>query len=261
VAVLNTIRYGDPAGAPLLALHGITGHARRWEHLGTGAWAHRAVLAVDLRGHGFSTWAPPWSMAQMVEDVLDTLDAADAEGLHAPYDVLGQSYGGLIALHLLAVEPARVRRIVLLDPGLVREPDLMEREAEWLLATDGWATREEALRHRNAGLGEAIHPDVLVEAEQHLVQGEDGRFRFRFSRAAVIAALSELARPLPSLATPRPTLLVAAQRPRIVRPEVSAALGSQLGSHYREIAVDCGHMVHWERPTQTAELVDEFLSS
>jgi pimeloyl-ACP methyl ester carboxylesterase len=36
-------------------------------------------LAVDLRGHGFSTWAPPWSMSQLVDDALDALDVDRVE--------------------------------------------------------------------------------------------------------------------------------------------------------------------------------------
>ena len=54
------------------------------------------VHLVDLRGHGRSTSDGPWSIAQHVTDLLDTMDA---HGL-ASVDVLGHSYGGAIALAL-----------------------------------------------------------------------------------------------------------------------------------------------------------------
>ena len=286
MTVLHTVRHGDPEAPPLLALHGVTGHARRWDRLATERWGDRHVVAVDLRGHGFSTWAPPWSIEQVVDDVLDTLDHL---GLGAT-DVVGHSYGGAVGLHLLARSPQRVERLVLLDPGFERDPQLMAGEAEALLGRDGWATRAEATDARSAGwlvtepdrftpagrlaghtddsappsapaasAGQRVHPDVLADVEQHLVAGPDGRFRFRFARAAAVTTFGELCRAVPVVPQPRPTLLVVASRAGVVTPSVLDHLSEQLGPDLEIATLDCGHMVFWDRFDDTADVVAAFL--
>jgi lipase len=282
VTVLHAVHHGDPGAPPLLALHGVTGHARRWDRLTTERWHDRHVVAVDLRGHGRSTWAPPWSIEQVVADVLDTLDHAGIEAT----DVVGHSYGGAIALHLLARSPHRVGRLVLLDPGFERDPRLMAAEADALMGRDGWATRAEAVDARSAGwlvtepdrrgaagrlaaapspaspaspAGPDVHPDVLAEIEHHLEPGHDGRFRFRFSRAAAVATFGELCRPVPAVPEPRPTRLVVASRSRVVTPAVVEQLERQLGAELEITTLDCGHMVFWDRFGDTADLVAAFL--
>ncbi len=78
MSVLNVHEFGDPGGAPLLAVHGINAHGRRFVRLATEGWPERHTLAVDLRGHGRSTYDGPWNMAQHVTDLIDTLDGARA---------------------------------------------------------------------------------------------------------------------------------------------------------------------------------------
>jgi lipase len=255
MALLHVERWGD--GPPLLALHGVTGHARRWERLATEAWPHRHTIAVDLRGHGRSTWLPPWSTEQMVLDVLETMDAV---GL-ADAAIVGNSYGATVALHLLAVAPERVRCIAALDPALQQAPQPLVDAAEAMIAEDGFATREQAAEARNVCGADGVHPAVLAELDHHLERGTDGRFRFRHSRPAAIAIFGELARPVPMIREPRPVLVLAAERPRIVTASVSAGLRAMLGDAYQEVALDCGHLLYWERFDETAALVEAFLAA
>jgi pimeloyl-ACP methyl ester carboxylesterase len=88
---------------------------RQWRRLSTAlaAGGFRAIVP-DLAGHGQS---PPWPEAQPfsfrtdVEDTTARLDGVD-EGV----DVVGHSYGGLVALLAAVSRPARVRSLVLYDP-------------------------------------------------------------------------------------------------------------------------------------------------
>src|SRR5262245_39716879 len=97
MTLLNIHEFGDPSGEPVLAVHGITAHGRRFTRLATEAWPSRRTIAVDLRGHGRSTYDAPWSIQQHVTDLIDTLDSLGLESL----DVVGHSYGGAISLSLL----------------------------------------------------------------------------------------------------------------------------------------------------------------
>jgi lipase len=256
VTVLHSHTYGAADGPPLLAVHGVTGHARRYERAATEGWSHRRTLAVDLRGHGFSTWEPPWSIEQHVDDLLDTLDAQALDVV----DVVGHSYGGAIAVNLLGRAPERVRRVVLLDPALEMDPPAMRERAEGTIAFTGFETVEDAIRARNDGLGPEIHPAVPIEIEQHLVTTEDGRCRFRFSPLAVATGFGEVCRPLPALPEPRPTLLVVAEQADLVTPRQIAHLQQLLGDQLATATVESGHMVYWERFDETVALVNGFLA-
>jgi lipase len=272
MVALHTVRHGVPGGEPLLLLHGVTGHGRRWDALASGPWSHRDVLAPDLRGHGLSTWEPPWSIETLVDDVVEVLDH---HGI-ATVDVVGHSFGGSIAAHLLARFPDRVRRLVLLDPGFSRDPALMAAEAEAMVVSDGWASVADARAARRGGWlslvedapsgGTIVVADRFSEAldhelDTHLVAGPDGRLRFRFSPAAVTTGLGELSRPVPAVPEPRPTLLVVAGREVIVTPAVLAELRDRFGALLRDEVLDSGHMVLWERPDEVASLVEGFLST
>ena len=255
---LHCERYGPLDGAPLLAIHGVTGHARRFERLANQAWSDRRVLSVDLRGHGRSTSDAPWHLEQHVTDVLDTLSA---QGWDDPVDVVGHSFGGAIATFLLALAPRRVRRLVLLDPALHTPGPQALANAEAALAFEGHATVEDAAAARRVQLPEAAHDVIDAELEAHLVESPDGRFRYRFAVAPVVAAWGEMARVTPIMPLRRPTLLVLAAGAQICGPAYVAALREALGGALTIVELDCGHMVYWERFDDTAKLVAEFLGA
>jgi lipase len=254
VSVLHTYELGDPTGAPLLAIHGVTAHGRRFRRLAEEAWPERRTIAVDLRGHGHSTYDGPWSVPQHVTDLLDTLDAVGVDDA----DVVGHSFGGLLAIALLAVTPDRVRRVVLLDPALLLPGPVASQMATEMIDAAGWASVEEATVARNAGLGDTIHRAVVEDVEQHLVRGDDGRYRFRFHKPAVVTAYGEACLPLPAGVAARPTLLVAASRGGFVQDDVVDGLRRLLGESLAATTVDSGHMLYWERFDETAAAVNDF---
>ena len=61
---LSITEWGDPQGQPVICLHGVTGHGRRFRRLAEERLATYRVVGVDYRGHGSSTWEPPWSVEQ-----------------------------------------------------------------------------------------------------------------------------------------------------------------------------------------------------
>jgi lipase len=253
VAVLHSHRLGDPSGEPLLAIHGITGHGMRYRRLAEQGWPDRATLTVDLRGHGRSTAVAPWSIEQHVADLLDTLDDA---GWTEPVDVVGHSYGGAIGLRLPF---DRVRRLVLLDPAFAVPA---ERSAEMAAATidhPGYPDAAAARADRAATLDQSGHWALDEEVAEHLDTARSP-MRFRFDRAAVVAGWGELARGVPNLDDPVPTLLVIAEQAGIVRPDVVAALTEELGAALTIRRIDCGHMLYWERFEETAAAVRQFLA-
>lgn len=255
MAVLHTHRFGARHGESLLAVHGITAHGRRFRRLAEEAWPERQTLAVDLRGHGRSTFDGPWSIRQHVTDLLDTLDDAGWDAV----DVVGHSYGGAIGLALLATAPERVRRLVLLDPALALAGDFASNAAADTIEFAGWATVEEATIARNAGLGEDINWGVAEDIAEHLVQGDDGRFRFRYHKPAVVTGWGEVCYPLPVSISAVPALLVVADKAELVSDATIAGLEGLFGELLRVEHLDAGHMHYWERFEETAQMVTAFL--
>jgi lipase len=256
VTVLHTYEFGDPTGAPLLAIHGVTGHGRRFRRLAEEALPERRTIAVDLRGHGYSTYDGPWSVPQHVTDLVDTLDALDVDAA----DVLGHSFGGQLAIALLAAAPDRVLSVVLLDPALLIPGHEASELATMNIEAPGWSSVDEAIVARNAGLGDTINPALPEEIEQHLVHGDDGRYRFRYHKPAVVTAYGEVCLPLPTSLAARPTLLVGASRATFVRDDVVDALRALLGESLTVTSIDSGHMLYWERFDETAAAVTAFLA-
>ena len=256
MAALHAHEFGDPTGVPLLAVHGVTGHGRRYRRLAEEALPRRRTLAVDLRGHGRSTNDGPWSIPQHVADCVDTLDSY---GLGA-VDVIGHSYGGAIALALLVAAPDRVRRLVLLDPALAQSGERASQLAMQTINDPGWLTVEEATIARNAGLGDEINPGVVEDIAEHLVEGEDGRFRFRFHKPAVVTAWGEVCTPLPDQLQAVSALLVVADRAELVSPDIEAGLVALFGGQLDVVHLDCGHMLYWERFDETAAAITSFLT-
>lgn len=74
------------------------------------------VFLYDLRGHGMS--ARP-AQGYRLQDMVDDLEALlDAAAIRKPVVLIGNSYGGLLALAFASRLPARVARIALIDGHL-----------------------------------------------------------------------------------------------------------------------------------------------
>jgi lipase len=204
-----------------LAIHGVTAHGERYRRLAQEAFPERRWLAVDLRGHGRSTWDAPWTVERHVADLLETLDAEGAERVV----VIGHSYGGMIGLHLLATAPERVSRLALLDPAIELPGGWMPGYADDIIEDAGWATPAEALAKRLEGRSPQSLADATEDVQRHVYLAPDGRYRMRFCRGAAVAGWSEMARTTVSVAhASRPCLLVVAKQEQIVRPELRAAV-------------------------------------
>ena len=247
---------GAADGPPLLALHGVTGHGGRWAPVAERGLPDRRWLAPDLRGHGVSTWDAPWTAEQHVADLLDTLDAERVERC----DVVGHSFGGLLATFLAAAAPQRVGRVALVDPAIAQPGHEMLEAAEETRHDEGWESREAALAARSEGRPPQALPFVADDLAVALDHGDDGRYRLRFCRSTVITAWSEMARPPASLAGfGGELLLVPALQDGMVTPALRTALAADLGDRFSEHGIEAGHMVYWDAFDELVEVLAGFL--
>ena len=137
---------------PLVVLHGGPGVPHDYTLRLAGIAAQgRAVVHYDQLGCGRSTHLPDkgadfWTV-QLFLDELDNL--LDALGIRTSYDVLGQSWGGMLAAEHAVLRPAGLRALI-----IANSPASMEiwlAEANRLRAELPADVQATLLRHEQAG--------------------------------------------------------------------------------------------------------------
>ncbi len=242
-------RYGPVGGPLVLALHGLTGHGRRWQPLATEYLPEVRMLAPDLRGHGRSISLPPWTFETVVADVAAVLDGR-------PALVVGHSFGGTVAIRLAARYPDLVRGLVLLDPAVGMPADLIDHIARATLARPDYADVEEARLDKLETAWADVDTALLTaELAEHLVPAADGRVQWRVHLPAIVSYWGQLARGIVLPPAEVPTVLVQAMKAQIVTPQFRAALGAHLGDRLTVHEFDCDHMVAQARPAETAAVL------
>jgi lipase len=248
---LHLYEWGDPAAAPVVCLHGVTSYGGRFDLLAQQLSGR--MIAPDLLGHGRSPWEPPW-------DVDAHLAAIKASVPDGPATWVGHSFGGRLAVELAARDPARVERLVLLDPAIQVLPHVALDLAELERADVSYATVEDAVQARyDAGRVLLAPRKRVIESDAgHLDLGPDGRLRYRYCKSAVIAAWSIMASPPPPPAQV-PTLIVLGADSWLTLDEHVQVYRDALGDLVEVVTVPGGHTVYWDALDETSEAVAGFL--
>lgn len=250
---LHLYEWGDPAAPHVVCLHGVTGHGRRFRKLAEERLAARFhVLAPDLRGHGRSSWEEPWALAAHVQDLLETFTE--------PAAWVGHSFGGRLTMEVAARRPDLVERAALLDPAMNVPLEYARELAAYESQPKEFTSLEEAFAERSVGLLRSPRGFVDEELREHVVCGEDGCFRYRYSHAAVAAAYLELVIPPPPYESLRlPTLLLVGSHSKIVGAGEAELYRRALGDLLELLVVPGGHSVLWDAFDETADALERFL--
>lgn len=249
---LHAVHFGGE-GRPIVLLHGVTGHGWQWHDVAGPLTLWGQVLAVDLRGHGDSQWSAQgdYQTDRHVEDVAAVLghfeDAAD---------VVGLSWGGLIAMRLAARHPHLVNRLVVLDVPTRFDAgphDVPERPARF-------ADREAVVAWERSANPAA--PDHLVDvvadhgvrpdADGALVRKHDPRFlsEWPFRAEAYDADWA---------AVSAPTLLVRAAQSSVLSAAAFEAMLAANASATGTTIEHSGHVLPLDRPFDLADSLEAFL--
>jgi 3-oxoadipate enol-lactonase len=242
------------SGDPLVLIPGTFSDRRTWAKV-VGALTPRfRCLLLDPRGTGASADpGRPFGPDDLVDDVLEAMDAAGFERAH----LLGHSLGAHVALLLAARHPDRVRRVVAAAPTAHADLHLES-------VFDLWeALIRSELPDHVVNLGVVLlafgrdGPERLLAA---LVREMDAhpipratmlRYVECDRRLDLRQALSRLDAPLLVVAGEQDALSGVAQ-PRSI---AEAVPGSRL-----EVLAACGHSPQLERAAAFARLVAEFLT-
>jgi pimeloyl-ACP methyl ester carboxylesterase len=257
MTVFRILRWGSDELPPVVCLHDVRGHARRYERLARVLEPGRLVVAYDLRGHGRSPWSGPHSIEQHADDLDDVMDACefDQAGL------IGDGLGARVAIAYAIRHQERINSLTLLEPPIAPIPAEMHRRARAERAGGGYASLDEAIDQRRIEDGLEHTPRALLEEEmaEHLVADEDGLFRYRYSREAAAEGLDELAQPETRLGELLcPTMVIRGEQSQWVSDSDVESIGDAV-RRLRIEEVPGGHELLWDALAETSALVRDFL--
>lgn len=145
-------------GSPLVMLHGGVNPSDTFgAPLAEMAKTHQ-VIAIHLRGHGFSTDADePWSYEQMADDVAALLGELGMEKA----DFMGWSTGGGVAIQTAIRHPEVVGKLIVISMNIKDTGNFPEVEAEFDAMPENAAQYAEGVAA--SPLAE-LYPDIDWEA-------------------------------------------------------------------------------------------------
>jgi pimeloyl-ACP methyl ester carboxylesterase len=252
----------------VLCLHGWPQHWYEWRHLLPALADRHRVLALDLRGFGWSD-APGdgYEKENLATDVLAVLDELGIERVK----LVGHDWGGWIGFLLCLREPQRFERYLALNilppwtTARAMAPHLWRFWYQWLILSPEIGYR----LHRSG----AFVPRVLVGASvrrEAWDQAALDSFAARYTEPARARAAVQMYRvfnlreTLPMIrgryAEQRltvPTRMLFGTGDRALRPEVLAGYERHAEDMEVEFVPGCGHFIADEMPELVAERARE----
>tara|TARA_R110000823_G_scaffold291009_9_gene409382 strand:+ start:8174 stop:8968 length:795 start_codon:yes stop_codon:yes gene_type:complete len=244
------------AGEAVLVLHGLFGSGNNLGALTRSLQADYAVHALDLPGHGRSSWLEHYSLENLAARVSGWLEERHLPAVH----VVGHSLGGKVAMQLALTRPGQVRSLVVADMAPVAYP---AQHAAVLAALEAVAlaepeSRDDALYCLRGHVAEAATQQFLLAS---LYRDEQGVYRWRFDwqgLARDYAMLSEA--PTCAAAWPGPALFIRGGNSHYVPDAYRPAIFSLFPAARIDTLDGCGHWVHVEQPQRFNGRVARFLA-
>lgn len=261
VAAGITTNYHDlGSGFPVLMLHGSGPGVSAWANwrLVMPQLAERArVIAPDMAGFGYTERRPDlrYDMDTWVAQAVGMLDALGIEQA----DLVGNSFGGGLALQVAIRHPQRIRRLVLMGSVGVRFDITPALDAVW-----GYTPSIETMR----GLLD------LFAYDRSLVNDDLARLRyeatirpgFQESFASMFPAprqrwVDAMASNVEDIkALPHETLVIHGREDLVIPLDTSLTLAQWIPNAQLHVYGKCGHWTQIEHAARFARLVGDFLS-
>jgi len=247
-------------GDPLVLIHGSGPGVTAWANWNKtfpllGEKWH--VYAPDMAGFGFTERVPGvvYTLGGWVAQIIDFLDALGLERAH----VVGNSYGGALALAAAVEHPDRIGKLILMGSAGVSFPITYGLERVWGYEPS-LAAMEELLGiftydHRY------ITPDLIRSRFESSIQPgfhETFASMFPAPRQQSVDRLAAYESYLRDI--PHQTLIVHGLQDRVVPVETSIRLANLIPNSQLHVFGKCGHWTQIERTVEFCQLVNNFLA-
>lgn len=261
VAAGITTNYHDlGSGFPVLMLHGSGPGVSAWANwrLVMPQLAERArVIAPDMAGFGYTERRPDlrYDMDTWVAQAVGMLDALGIERA----DLVGNSFGGGLALQVAIRHPHRIRRLVLMGSVGVRFDITPALDAVW-----GYTPSIETMR----GLLDLFAYDRSLANDELAKLRYEASIRpgFQESFAAMFPAprqrwVDAMASNVEDIKTlPHETLVIHGREDKVIPLDTSLTLAQWIPNAQLHVYGKCGHWTQIEHAARFARLVGDFLN-
>ncbi|WP_430435212.1 alpha/beta fold hydrolase [Methyloversatilis sp.] len=261
VAAGITTNYHDlGSGFPVLMLHGSGPGVSAWANwrLVMPQLAERArVIAPDMAGFGYTERRPDlrYDMDTWVAQAVGMLDALGIERA----DLVGNSFGGGLALQVAIRHPHRIRRLVLMGSVGVRFDITPALDAVW-----GYTPSIETMR----GLLDLFAYDrslvnddlAKLRYEATIRPGFQESFASMFPapRQRWVDAMASNVEDIKAL--PHETLVIHGREDQVIPLDTSLTLAQWIPNAQLHVYGKCGHWTQIEHAARFARLVGDFLN-
>ncbi|HTQ98648.1 MAG TPA: alpha/beta fold hydrolase [Candidatus Acidoferrum sp.] len=245
------------AGPTVVVLHGLYGNQGNWSPLCRQLAQDFNVYALDARNHGQSAWADTMTLAEMADDVVDTLQLLGIATAH----LIGHSMGGKTAMLLALRRPELVQSLCVVDIAPVAYAQAADGVIQALVALDlaQVASRADADHRLAEKIPEKFVRDFLLT---NLQRDENGGWRWRFNLPVLAASFREVTGwPDDAGSYAGPTLFIKGEHSHYILPEHRAAIVRQFPHAQFKIVNGAGHWVHSEKPEAVLRLIRNFLTT
>lgn len=248
-------------GQPLVLVHGLGTSQAIWHRVIPELARDRRVVLVDIPGFGESE---PLGEGFEFDEVALAIDNVIAERVNEPYDLLGTSLGGALALTLATERPASVRRLVLAAPAGFHPHHPIIAVAAGHVGAAIVRVRRELGRHlvrrasaRRALLWRVVHDAARLPASDAHLMLSASRTARRIREATQTAAGSDLLPLIRRVNTP--VGLLWGEHDHVVPIANSRGMTAARPELPFETVRDAGHVPHLERPNEWTAAVRRLL--
>lgn len=241
-------------GRPLVLLHSLLADRTSFDRVaGTLAATHQ-VIALDLPGFGASDFVDGG-----LDAVADRVAAAIA-ALQLPEQpmLLGNGYGGFVALNTVIRHPELAERVVLADCGAAfNEPGRAAFHGMAAAAEKGGlaAIADVAMRRLFAPEYQALHPELIAQRKERFLALAPRTFR---SACLALAGL-DLRDRLSSVKVP--VLVLVGEADEATPPPMSKELAAGLPNAQLKILAGCAHVPQLQAPQLFLDAIAEFIGA
>lgn len=217
------------------------------------------VLVPDLYGAG-QAYSGPFELPELVTHLCHWLDELGWFEL----DLVGYSFGGLVAMLLKQAQPARFEKTVLIEPGLMERlswSETLERRRQYSAVTQPLLAGEASTDGITAFLDlvspqRSKHPRVERKVVARLAQNPTG---LAYGLQAVSGAAESLDRPALLAAQRQVLSLVGGNTPAPAHALHQAQAKARTDWAYQAIP-GCDHALPYQKPGPVAEAINTFIA-
>lgn len=253
----TTVYLSNGTGPAILMVHGFSADKDVWVRFARHFASTNKVIIPDLPGHGETGFKPEWhySIPAQTEHLVKLMDQLHVQQAH----VIGNSMGGYITARMAVDHPQRMLSATMVDAAGLPQPH--PSEMQQMLASGHnpflFETREAFYRFYPMTMAAPpFMPGFVLDgvADRYVARRAELQRIFNDSYH-----MGDLAERLPGVTMP--TMVLWGKEDRLIDVSSVAVWQTVLPKAKVEIWDGIGHMPMVERPSQAAQLYQQFLTS